>query len=134
MPQRIILAAIGFPREGKTVYPEIGKAFTLTPDELTEITKLEKASGNQLIRKLVNESGDEDLDGGNGNAGSTTMPQGTTGSLGQGNGVNDAYADKTVAQLKALAEERGVDLGDATRKDDIITVLKAAEAPKDEDI
>lgn len=38
-------------------------------------------------------------------------------------------ADMTVPALKALAEERGVDLGDATKKADIIAALElAAEA------
>lgn len=120
MPKRILVGSIGFTRDGKTVYPEVGKLFDMTSAEIDEITKLEKVSGNQLIRKAVNESGDEDLAGANG-SGSTTLPQ--------GNGEADPYANLTVAQLKALAEERGVDLGDATRKDDIVTVLKAAQAP-----
>lgn len=38
-------------------------------------------------------------------------------------------ADLTVAQLKALAEARGVDLGDATKKADMVAALElAAEA------
>jgi hypothetical protein len=32
----------------------------------------------------------------------------------------------SVAQLKALAEEKGVDLGDAKKKDDIVAALEAA--------
>lgn len=39
-----------------------------------------------------------------------------------------AWSDLTIAELKALAADRGVDLGDAKRKDDITAVLKAAEA------
>lgn len=117
MPQRVILAAIGFPRNGKTVYPEIGQPFDMTSGEIEEITKLEKASGNQMIRKLVNESGDDDQ----------PLPN-----AGQQTQVEDPYANMTVAQLKQLAADRGVDLGDATRKDDIVTVLKAAQAPAPE--
>lgn len=40
-----------------------------------------------------------------------------------------ALADLTVAQLKAIAVERGVDLGDASKKADIVAALElAAEA------
>lgn len=121
MPQRVILAAIGFPRNGKTVYPEIGQPFDMTSGEIEEITKLEKASGNQMIRKLVNESGDDDQQN------DQPLPN-----AGQQTQVEDPYANMTVAQLKQLAADRGVDLGDATRKDDIVTVLKAAQAPAPE--
>lgn len=37
------------------------------------------------------------------------------------------YSDMTVAELRTLAEERDVDLGQATRKADIIAVLVAAD-------
>lgn len=58
MPKRIPLGAIGVTRDGKTMYPTIGTAttgepFDFTADELVEIAKLEKASGNQLVRKLI---------------------------------------------------------------------------------
>ena len=36
----------------------------------------------------------------------------------------------TVDALKALAEERGVDLGDATKKADIIAAIELAAEPK----
>ena len=43
-------------------------------------------------------------------------------------------ADLTVKELKALAEVRKVDLGDATKKDDIVAALElAAEAGADDD-
>jgi hypothetical protein len=35
--------------------------------------------------------------------------------------------EQTVAELRATAAESGVDLGDATRKDDILAVLVAAQ-------
>lgn len=39
-----------------------------------------------------------------------------------------------VAELKAYAEENGVDLGEATKKDDILALLSAAaESDKDSD-
>lgn len=41
-----------------------------------------------------------------------------------------ALADYTVAQLRALAEERGIDLGDATRKADIIAVIENPPTPE----
>lgn len=34
---------------------------------------------------------------------------------------------RTVAELKEMAAEAGIDLGEATRKDDIIAVIQAAE-------
>ena len=39
----------------------------------------------------------------------------------------DGYAAMTVPQLKALAGDRGVDLGDATKKADIIAMLELAD-------
>jgi hypothetical protein len=36
---------------------------------------------------------------------------------------SEDLAEHTVAELRALAEDRGVDLGDATRKADIIEAL-----------
>jgi len=32
----------------------------------------------------------------------------------------------TIPQLKAFAEEKGIDLGDATKKDDILSLIQAA--------
>lgn len=37
------------------------------------------------------------------------------------------YEAKTVPELRALAEERGIDLGDATRKADIIAAIQLAD-------
>jgi hypothetical protein len=44
----------------------------------------------------------------------------------------DAFVAMTVAQLKELAAERGIDLGEATKKADIIAVL-AATKPGDQE-
>lgn len=109
MPKRIALAAIGLTRDGKTVYPEIGTATTGTPfdftaDELTEITALEKASGNVLIRKLNNEGA---VDVGDDNA-------------------DKALADMTVKELQAEAAKREIDLGAAKTKAEILAVIEAA--------
>lgn len=41
--------------------------------------------------------------------------------------------DLTVAELKEVAAERGVDLGDATKKADIIDVIESAATDGDED-
>ena len=38
-----------------------------------------------------------------------------------------------VAELKAFADEQGIDLGDATKKDDILAVIVAAGASGSED-
>lgn len=40
-------------------------------------------------------------------------------------------AGRTVADLRELADEQGVDLGDATRKDDILTALAGDGANKE---
>lgn len=141
MPKRVALSAIGVSRDGKTVYPEIGKAFNFTSEELTDIAKLEKASGTLLVRKPVN----EDPEGG-----TMAAPQGGDGTVNEGqigeqgtlgasvnSGINGEggkpeiqrpeYQDQTVAQLKDLAQRRSIDLGEATRKDDIIAVIVAAD-------
>lgn len=39
---------------------------------------------------------------------------------------NDDLAHLTVAQLKTVADEEGIDLGDATRKADIISAIQLA--------
>jgi hypothetical protein len=47
--------------------------------------------------------------------------------LGQAEAAGEpALADLTVAALKALAAERGVDLGDAAKKADIVAALELA--------
>lgn len=121
MPKRVPLGSIGVTRDKKTVYPEIGKPFDFTADELSEINALSKASGNELVRKLVNEEG---------SAGATAP----SSSAAEGSG-QVILADLTVPQLKDLAAARGVDLGDATKKDDIIAKLgAAAPAAEDDDL
>lgn len=37
-----------------------------------------------------------------------------------------------VADLRAFADERGIDLGDATKKDDLLAAIAASGAPADE--
>jgi hypothetical protein len=43
-------------------------------------------------------------------------------------GDDDPYKGLTVAELKDLAATREVDLGDATKKDDILAALRAADS------
>lgn len=42
--------------------------------------------------------------------------------------TGDGLADITVAELKAIAEAEGVDLGEATKKAEIIAAIEAARA------
>ena len=112
MPKRVPLSAIGVSRHGKTIYPTVGEAFEFTGDEIAEINALAKASGETLIRKPKNED--------------VSLPVSSDEVA--------ELADMTVAQLKTAAAERGVDLGEATRKDQILAVLEAAAAAADEDL
>lgn len=113
MPKRIPLSAIGVQRNGKTIYPKVGEVFDFTAEEVADLVKLEKSSKTSLIRKPVNED-----------------PAGSDDSSSE---VADKYAGLTVAQLKAQAAERQIDLGEATTKDAILTVLRAADAAADEE-
>ena len=110
MPIRCPLKAVGVSRDGVTVYPTIGQPFDFTPKEVADINDLTKASGIVYLRKPVNE-------------GSDPAPK-----------ADVALTDMTVAQLKEAAAERNVDLGEATRKDQILAVLEAAAATTDDDL
>ena len=109
MPKRIALGAIGVTRDGKTVYPPIGtevsgEAFDFTAEELAEIAGLEKASGNRLVRKLIAEGDD----------GSAQVQ------------APKALSAMNLEELKAEAASRNLDLGTATTKAEIRTVIEAA--------
>ena len=110
MPIRCPLKAVGVSRDGVTVYPEINKPFDFTPKEVADLNDLAKVSGIQYLRKPVNEGSDDAPD------------------------AEVALADMTVPQLKKAAAERNVDLGEATRKDQILALLEAAAAAADEDL
>ncbi len=43
-----------------------------------------------------------------------------------GSTLADEYSKMTVADLKALASEEGIDLGNATKKDDIANIIRLA--------
>lgn len=115
MPKRIALGAIGVSRDGKTVYPPIGtevsgEAFDFTAEEIAEITALEKASGNRLVRKLIAEGDD-----GSAAAAAAAKP----------------LSAMNLDELKAEAAARSIDLGAAATKAEIRTVIEAAVEAED---
>ncbi|ENQ7722901.1 TPA: hypothetical protein L4T14_001433 [Pseudomonas aeruginosa] len=130
MPKRIPLSTIVVYRDGKRVVPEIGKPFDFTPEEAADVNALEKKLKDQgnpqlLFRKVINED-PETL------AAANTAEQNRSGSA-PAEGAD--YDSMTVPQLKELAEAREIDLGDATKKVDIIAKLKGATAGEgDEDL
>jgi hypothetical protein len=120
MPKRIPLGAIGVTREGKTVYPAIGtdktgEPFDFTPEELAEIAKLEKASGTQLVRKLIVED----------NSAPAPLPdEGTETKLTLAN---------TKKQLQAAAAEREIEFVEGDSKEVLLGKIEAFDAA-DEDL
>lgn len=116
MPKRIPLGTIGVTRDNKTVYPKIGQLFDFTADEVAQINALEKSSGNKLFRKPVNEDQ---------SAGPTTAPLAASDKV--------DYSKKTVPELKEIAASREIDLGEATKKDDIVALLVAADTKLEEE-
>lgn len=59
MPKKVPLIRIGVQREGVTVYPEIGKPFDFTKEEVADITKLAENDKADYIRNPVNEDAAE---------------------------------------------------------------------------
>ncbi|WP_281686687.1 hypothetical protein [Pseudomonas citronellolis] len=121
MPKRIPLSTIVVHRDGKRVTPEIGRPFDFTSEEVAEISALEqelKARGNPqlLFRKIINEDP-------NVSAAAAVATENASG----GTEETD-YSAMTVQQLKDLAAKREVDLGEVTKKDDIIAKLKADDS------
>lgn len=55
MAKKVPLSSIGVSRDGKTVYPEIGKAFDFTDAEIKELEALQAKTGDEFIRDPVNE-------------------------------------------------------------------------------
>lgn len=121
MPKRIPLSTIVVHRDGERITPEIGRPFDFTSEEVAEISALEqelKARGNPqlLFRKIINEDP-------NVSAAAAVATENAAG------GAEETdYSAMTVQQLKDLAAKREVDLGEATKKDDIIAKLKADDA------
>ena len=109
MPIRCPVKAVGVSRDGITVWPTLELPFDFTPKEVADLSDLTKVSGIVYLRKPVNE-------------GSDPAPK-----------ADVALADMTVPQLKEAAVERNVDLGEATRKDQILAVLEAAAAATTDD-
>lgn len=126
MPKRIPLGAIGVTRDGKTVYPAIGTAttgepFDFTADELAEIAKLEKASGNTLVRKLIVED--------------------TSGADTSNQSNDDTKVILTLAntkkELQAGATARGIEFVEGDSKEVLlekINAFDAAQSGEDEDL
>lgn len=112
MAMRVPLSAVGVQREGKTVYPPVGKPFNFKDEELKQLTALEKRTGKKLVRKLVVEQGSE-----------------AEAQADEAPGADETDLSKlTVKQLTALAAERNVDLDGATAKADILAKLQESEA------
>lgn len=115
MAKRVPLGAIGVTRKvgnkNVTVYPTVGKPFDFTDDEIKSLNAMQKKSGMELIRKPVNEDTPVQQ---------VPVPQGNKP---EGTEIGDL----TVPQLREMAAARHIDLGDVTKKDDIIARIKAAE-------
>lgn len=119
MPKRIPLGAIGVTREGKTVYPAIGTAtagepFDFTDAELKEIAQLEKASGNQLVRKLIVED--------------NSAPAPTSGET-----KVTLSMDNSKAEIQAAATEREIEFADSDSKQVLLDKINAFDAALAED-
>ena len=128
MPLRVPVQSIGVSRDGKTVYPEIGKAFNFTASEVEEINALQKASGEEIYRKPTNETE---------GVAAPAAPAAPVAPAAPTKTLGEVY---TVPQLKELAAAKNIDLGEATKKDDIVAILSAAgvtvepEASEEDDI
>lgn len=101
MPKKVPLISIGVKRGDDTVYPEIGKPFDFTKEEIADIEKMAKAAKTSYFRDTVNEDGDDDSD--------------------------DDLNAKTKAQLLEVAKEKGVEVAANASKADIIAAIEAAE-------
>lgn len=58
MPKKVPLISIGVARDGKTVFPEIGKPFDFSKEEVSDMEALAKADKKEYFRDPVNEDGD----------------------------------------------------------------------------
>jgi hypothetical protein len=59
MPKKVPLVSIGVARNGKTIFPEIGKPFDFTAEEIADMDNATKASGVTHYRDPLNEVADE---------------------------------------------------------------------------
>jgi hypothetical protein len=107
MPKRIAVHTVVVMREGKRIeiLPNKGEKsiFDFTADEVKELEAL------KAVRKIVVEDPE---------AAALLAAQ-------SANAGGPELSEMTVANLKALAEEKGIDLGEATKKDDIIAAIQA---------
>lgn len=60
--KKVPLIRVGVLRDGKTVYPEIGKPFHFTEGEVSDLQKLSEAAGQDYLREPVNETEDEPVE------------------------------------------------------------------------
>lgn len=97
-----------FPGEAARLYETFDEAFDIEGDH----AHMFRAVDSRPTKVAVKDPLDHDSDG---KKGGSVPPTG------------EGYAAKTVAQLKALAEERGIDLDGATKKDDIIAKIEEAD-------
>ena len=63
MVTKIPLVSLGVQRDGKTVYPKIGKPFEYTAEEITAMNDIKKETKVDQYRNPVNETADVDGDG-----------------------------------------------------------------------
>ena len=106
-------------------YANVQRTAEPTPEELA---MAEQAKADALLVSQGQFDGD---------TGAGTTGAGTTGQNGEGSGTNtpptaeserrEAYMSYTVDQLKSYAQTEGIDLGGATKKDDIVDALIAAD-------
>lgn len=130
MPKRILLAAIGFTRNGQTVYPPIGDAtngepFDLTNEELAQIEAIEKRDDVVMLRALRNEGTDSAAPAAATKAAATTAPAASTVAPTEAPTFTVA---NTGAELKAEATKRGLDFSTLKSKADLVALLDANPA------
>ena len=113
--KKIPLVSIGVQRDGKTMYPEIGKPFDFTVNELADLDNLAATTKDDYYRDPVNEVAA---------APAPAPAPAPTGS------ANDARI-KTIEVITSLLENADNLNGDGNLKMDVLTeALKAVDLPK----
>ena len=110
MPKRIVVGTVRVLREGKVITAPIGdpNGFEFSAEELEQINRANPKALKKITRTVedADESGDLPPD----------------------------LSTLTVDQLKALAAERKVDLGTATKKADILALLEGTGKSGEEEL
>lgn len=110
--KKVPLHRIGVQRQGVTVYPEIGKPFDFTAEELTSLDKLSGETKIDYYRSPVNETG------------------ATPSAPVVDEGAGDTHA-KVIAIVRELLADNGNLNDDGNLKMDVLTAaMKAAGLPK----